>query len=685
MKEYLNFVNQAETQDNLFVFKEEKDAICLSKDLKRYFSDDKSCQIAWSKDFENENFFKTLNELAKQYKQIIFVCNRDNFDKKEVTKYSLKIDAVIYETLGEISGCFISENGLSKVIHTIKDPKESIIGKEYEAECSFIGENEERIFPYKNCFVKVWQKKTGNNYKTFYKYLTFYTLKIAGINIHVNEKGIEGKDLKLEVTDINGNKHIIVMPAKYKNKPASFREVLNLSLNLPDYFTKNEFYQVLNQLHLEEDIEETFIYQRPGYIKEENAWLYADEVIHFGQENNINKLILLSEEAKQRPYLNLSDIYSEKELCSLYLKTIKKGYNNSIEPFLVTGLAIMAPFRELLIKEAKGFCVAYLYGHTSSGKTNILNNIAYLYGHNENFIYSGDSTVLSMWYNLDSCNSSPIIYDEISGDVVNNSLFEGLIKSAYQGVNRDKISKIKTSINATLILGSNFQPPQKPEVLNRLLYCEFEQKNFNPAEVFEFNEIREKYLSNLFPAVLKYTRDEVIEIFKQARVHIRELNSNIDRRSIDNIAIAYTGYYLLLDIAEEDTPEEVEDNFVKFVQNYDARIKIESPWESFLNSLPLLAREKSIIRGQDYKVEEAENGKFILSLYFERAYKSFAQNYRAVMSKAVPTKGDIRKYAHSDTRIFKDKEQITKGVNIGGKKIRCLVIDVSDDYELKTL
>ena len=406
--------------------------------------------------------------------------------------------------------------------------------------------------------------------------------------------------------------------------------------------------------------------------------------------------IQLSNEVQHKPYLKKSDKYSLKDLSHKLLNTIYKGYNYSVDPVLALGVAIMARFRNDFLKLGKGFPVAYLYGPTSAGKTNMLNSITYLYGYNENFINSGDSTIISMWQNLDNYNSTPVIYDEISRKVINDSLFEGLIKSAYYGTNRDKISKIKTSINATLILSSNFQPPQRPEILNRLLLCSFEQQNFQLKEVIGFNEIREKYLSNLLPAVLKYPKDKAIELFNQNREYIKGLNGNIDNRSVDNIAIAYTGYQILLNIAEEDQPNEIKENLEKFIINYSETLKVDSPWEEFINALPLLTRNKSIILNTDYKYAYdreniQENNQLTnpvphyLCIHFEQAYIAFIKHYRQISKNAPPTNKELLSYVKNDPRIKQGKSQLTKGININGKKKRCLVIDVSKNYELSHL
>lgn len=407
--------------------------------------------------------------------------------------------------------------------------------------------------------------------------------------------------------------------------------------------------------------------------------------------------IQLSNDLVQVPILKRSNKYSAIELSQELLNTTYNGYNNSAEPLLMMGLAVMARFRYDFFKENRGFTVAYMHGPTSAGKTNILNNIAYLYGFNEDFISSGDSTILSMWQNLDNYNCIPVIYDEISRKVLGDNHFEGLIKSAYQGTNRDKISKIKTAINSTLIVSSNCPPPQKPEILNRLLLCNFEPRNFNLSKVIEFNDIRENYLSNLLPAIIKYEPGKVMKLYKASKVYIKILGGNLDSRSIGNIAIAYTGYKVLIDIAKKSQPKAVTENLEKFVKNYGQSLKVDSPWEEFINALPQLARDKAIKVGKDYKyaydrVEQSKNDQdepspnpHLLCLHFEQAYRVYVGYYRQMKGEFPPTQKELIEYAKNSPQIHPGKTQVTKGINIGGVKKRCIVIDVLDNYELSVL
>lgn len=412
---------------------------------------------------------------------------------------------------------------------------------------------------------------------------------------------------------------------------------------------------------------------------------------------NMIKDIILSEEVSSKPSLKKSDKYSTKELSQMLLNTVYKGYDNSIEPLLILGLTVMSPFRNLFIKNIKGFPVAYLYGTTSAGKTNILNSVAFMHGHDEDYISSGDSTVLSMWQNLGKCNCIPIIYDEISRRALNDGYFEGFIKAAFQGINRNKITKVKTNVNATLMMSSNFQPPQKPEILNRLLLCNFEQQKFKVNEVRDFNDIREKYLSNILPAILKQNANTVMGIFNEQNENIKKIDSKLKGRCINNIAIAYTGYQILLNIAEEEQPNEIAISFESFVKNYDKALKVETPWEEFMTSLPILARNKAIKFDRDYKYEvstqeKSQNNITViietaskLFIHFEQAYKAFSIYYKQLKRDFPPTQKELLLYAKNDANVIAGKSQITKGINIGGIKKRCLVIDIQNNYELSVL
>lgn len=411
----------------------------------------------------------------------------------------------------------------------------------------------------------------------------------------------------------------------------------------------------------------------------------------------MKKNIILNEDVFPRPSLKRSDKYSAKELSQKLLSTAYLGYNSSIEPLLLMGLAIMAPFRSHIIKYVKGFPVGYLYGTTSSGKTNILNNVSFLFGYEDDYIYSGDSTVLSIWQRLDSCSSMPIIYDEISRRTLEDNFFEGLIKAAYQGTNRDKIAKIKTIITATLIVSSNFQPTQKSEILNRLLFCTFEPQNFKPSEVAKFNKIRENYLSNILPSIVKQNPDEVIKTFDEKKELIKKLNSNLSGRCINNIAVAYAGYQILLNIAGESMPTKVSENLKSFIKKYDEALKVETPWEEFISALPMLARNKAIIADRDYKYAYDIQEKTVddcrqvfktpklLCIHFEQAYKAFSSYYRQQKRVLPPTQKELLLYAKNDADIHSGKTQVTKGININGIKKRCLVIDIKDNYELSVL
>lgn len=412
--------------------------------------------------------------------------------------------------------------------------------------------------------------------------------------------------------------------------------------------------------------------------------------------NNIQN-ISLGEKAELRPVIKKSDM-SAKELSQKLLKTTYEGYSGTVEPLLTIGLAAMARFKDDFIEHTQGFPVSYLYGTTSAGKSNLLDNIAYLLGFNrDDYIYSGDSTILSILQRLDRCNCIPIIYDEIPRKTLNEGYLEGLIKAAFQGINRDKIAKIKTTINATLILSSNFQPPQRPEILNRLLLCNFEQQNFKLDKVIDFNVIRKNQLSALLPSIIKQKPADIIEIFKEKTAFVKKLNPDLGDRCVNNIAIAYTGYQVLLNLAEEAPPKAVIKNLEQFIKNYGEALKVSSPWDEFMIALPILARNGAIVYERDYKYaydsEERAIGNRVeiinspshLCIHFEKIYQSFATYYRQLKHEDPPTQKELLLYAKNDKRIIAGKDQVTKGIHISGVKKRCLIIDIKGNEDLCVL
>lgn len=412
---------------------------------------------------------------------------------------------------------------------------------------------------------------------------------------------------------------------------------------------------------------------------------------------NQTQNISLGEKAEIRPMIKKSEI-SAQELSQKLLKTTYGGYNNTAEPLLAIGLAIMSRFKNDFMEHAKGFPVGYFYGTTSAGKSNLLHNIAYLLGLNEdNYSCSGDSTVLSILQKLDSCNCMPIIYEEISRKTLNEGYFEGLIKSAFQGINRDKIAKTKTEINATLILSSNFQPPQRPEILNRLLLCNFEPQNFKLDKVIDFKEVRENHLSALLPLIVKQKPADILQIFREKTAFIKKLNPDLRDRCVNNIAIAYTGYQVLLNIADEVPPKAVVKNLEQFVKNYDEALKVSSPWDEFITALPILARNRAIIFERDYKYfyesdektvdnrREITESPYLLCMHFEKVYQAFATYYRQLKHEDPPTQKELLLYAKNDKRIVAGKDQVTKGIYLGGARKRCLILNIKDNEDLWVL
>lgn len=112
------------------------------------------------------------------------------------------------------------------------------------------------------------------------------------------------------------------------------------------------------------------------------------------------------------------DIYKEETttvniIASSLIRNTLKAYNNSVEPFLIIGNAIMSPFVDIVYKNLKAFPVSFCHGEARSGKSNILELIANIFGYGPDFISGGNDTSNNLLHNMEYYNKTPILFAEV--------------------------------------------------------------------------------------------------------------------------------------------------------------------------------------------------------------------------------------------------------------------------------
>lgn len=483
----------------------------------------------------------------------------------------------------------------------------------------------------------------------------------------------------------------IVLTPEDKANLRSFRSKVYEKGNFTDVFNDKQFAQIFDSLYKENTLDKIYRHSLPGRIAND-IFLYQDAAveIHTGKvytksgdtiKLNDGKSIILDSEISNSPILKHSEEYTCKQIAEKLIESMLKGYCNSAQPFLVFGVASMSVFRDLFKEITGGFPIPYLYGPTQGGKTNLLNTICYMYGFDKTYISSGSSTVNATWKNLSKRSRIPVILDEVLTYTRYADPFENLIKCGYDCKKRERMfngqKEDNQPVNATLILSSNHTPPQKEEVLNRLVYGEFDPRLFNVAEVIDFNGIRDKYLSNLLIAFLSLSEDTLNQYFNDSKSEIGEKYAQLRERDKNNMAIAFTGIKALFNIAEMVIPTELQENIDKYFAGYEKIYDVKTALDKFISYLPLLRSEMKIKGFEDYKVE---NG--VLYLHYALAYKYFARYYRQTEGEQPPKSKDILNVAKYHSGIDKGPDQVAKPETVGGKKKRCLVIDMSQFEDL---
>lgn len=553
------------------------------------------------------------------------------------------------------------------------------------------------ILAFKGLYIQIWStQKDDQNYLNF-KILSNYVIQAKRNLIEVSE-GLETHNLEIVVNDIKGkeSKPIMLAPDSKVN-PKKAAEIIAAKGNFVDILTEKQYKAILFDIYKAKDLCNKFIYQTPGLIKSRNIWLYSDSIVDLktGEvikaKDDVIKLddkteITLGTVLSDRPYLNYKDGIDLEELANSLIDSLCKGYNNSIEPFLVLGTAIMAPFADFFLSKINGFPIVWSQGLSGGGKSNLFDTIACLYGFNKGFSQSGSSTINKMWQTLSQYNSIPVMFEETSGKISGYDRFENDVKCWYDRKKRGRMfngqKEDNQNVNAIPMFSSNNLPPQKDAVLNRLVFCTFRPDNFVVEEAKKFNTIRDTELSSLLPEILKRKESEISNLFNEAEKILCRYNHNLDNRSENNIKVALAGILLLFDIAQvgiDDCPlEKLEQYILKHNEMYES----ENAFDVFLSYLPNLRADYRLKVGDHFEIDINSNR---LKIDHKAIYPIFAKEFKLVTGLLPPTLKEILSCASQDKKVIAGKDTVTKNLRLAGKQKKVLEIDITDNDSLKSL
>ena len=381
---------------------------------------------------------------------------------------------------------------------------------------------------------------------------------------------------------------------------------------------------------------------------------------------------------------------------SLFVNTLR-AYGNKIEPFLSLGTALMSPFVNILFDKTMGYPVNFMYGEAASGKSNLLQTIAYTFGFDTRFLSSGNDTAMNLLHNMEYYSNIPVLYAEIEGYMRKN--FETTVKAVYDRNARKRMTGYGQkqdirAVNATLNFASNDRAHRNPQTATRLVYTEFYKDNFNPEEASKINNIREKYLSCVLPKILLRFSDKerlYADLKNKCKI-VQGLNSNLDLRCINNIAIAMLGMDYLFQVAEFDKEfkegEEVKllnQNLEKYIKSHQDLTHTDDCFEKFMQIFYMLVKNGTLKHGIDYVLKPTDR---TICIHLKSAYTPFKKQFKQTEDSGVliPDLKDIQNQAKN--KGFK----VGYSTNFGEISKRALVVDIGEDeflnnifYELERL
>ena len=436
----------------------------------------------------------------------------------------------------------------------------------------------------------------------------------------------------------------------------------------------------------------TTIYTNAGKIDEtsflyENAlatstginWADSDGYIKTGE----NTYVRLAESTHYLPKLATS-VRTPRVIANELISNLLECWeDNIVLPLITLGNMVMAIYYEDFIKRY-GSPILILYGETGTGKSTLVTVGLSIFGLSRDALTSGGSTAKSNEYFCSKYNGMNICIDDVKGETLTSSNFTALVKGVYKGVPRTKMLPYGKGVEyintcSPLAYSTNESLPDLKEVVNRMNIVEifgkvFKADKFNYHEVDKDNNTRLKELSLILPEFLKYSKEDVMQLYEDVFEVLKDNVKYTQNRVINNIAYAYTGALILLsiaDIALDDLQDKIIQYAQKQVEKYE---NIKTVVDKVLAEIPTLYDLNVIEKDKHFRIcEEKIDGSNTLQVKFKKDVIISAINkYYCGNKKKQIDENSFLSYAKNHRRY---KGNIT--TRFDGKVTNAMCFDVS--------
>ena len=341
------------------------------------------------------------------------------------------------------------------------------------------------------------------------------------------------------------------------------------------------------------------------------TWADEDGYIEIGE----NSYIKLTEAEHYQPKLTKSSKTGNQIAYSLITNLIECWIDNILLPLIVLGHMCMAIYFEEFVKRY-GCPTLILYGETGTGKSTLVTVGLAIFGLTREALTASGATSKSLEFFSSNYNGLNVCTDDVKGETLNSSNFTALIKGAYKGIPRTKMSPYGKDVKymhicSPLACSTNEALPDLQEVVNRLNIVEIFGKIFK-ADKFKYHEVDKdggnniKELSLILPEFLKFSKEDVLKLYEQIFEMLENNVQDTQKRIINNIAYAYTGALLLLKIAGISI-DGLQDKIIEYAQQQIAKYEsIQTPVEKVFDGIITLTKMGILQLGTHFKIVDDE-------------------------------------------------------------------------------
>lgn len=319
----------------------------------------------------------------------------------------------------------------------------------------------------------------------------------------------------------------------------------------------------------------------------------------------------------------------------------------------ITGLlfSLASVFQDLIVKEAKGFPLVFLYGPPSTGKDQLIECCQGFFGEPQTAINleGGASTAKAQLRELAQFAN---LISHLSEYQRGDKKLDGLLKGMWdrRGYKRGTLdSHVSTEsipvLSSVFLTGNDY--PDQDALITRVIWEEMTKSDFSREEVQRYEELKDmldKGISHLTVDIIKH-RSNFATKFKK---HYRETYASLSEflsdtkahsRIINNLSVLGTTYQILKDDLRFPFGwQDVLDQFRKIVENQMRKLNTASIgskwWDCFL--AVCRTRHEPLRNHVDFRIY---NGRMYFNL--TNTYNRIAQQWYKQYNEVAPGKGKV--------------------------------------------